>query len=387
MPGSICYDAARWQIGLSQRVCRQVGHDAGQHENVLQSCEAGMTTRRLRPLLLLAGAAILAVSLAAAFISTRSATAPAAIASKPADDSITCLGRISPDGDVIRVSARSISGQPSLVSELLVAEGDDVKRGQVLAVLNSRDQLDAAWRAATARQQVAERRLAQVKAGVKPADLAAQSAEIARLESELVNTETDFRRSKMLQESAVISAAEFDMKKLAVDAKAQQLRQARERLNSLSEVRDVDVALAQAEVEAATMAARMARIEYEQSQIRAPADGRVVEIHTWPGEEVKPDGILELARTNAMYVVAEVSERDISRVRRGQQATISGEAFTGQLQGVVERIGSKVAKNDVLNVDPTAMSDARVIETWIRLSMPEKAAGLIHGQVTVRITP
>jgi HlyD family secretion protein len=347
-----------------------------------------MTTGRLRPLLLLAGAMLLAVSLVAAIVASRSVSAPAALLpSNPADDSITCLGRISPDDGVIRISARSISGQPSLVSELLVKQGDRVKRGQVLAILNSRNQLEAGWRAALAQMHVAERRLAQVKAGVKQADLSAQSAVIARLESELSNARTEFGRYQMLRESAAISPAEFDAKKLAVDAKAHELRQAKERLNSLSDIRDVDVALAEAEVASAMMSARVARTEYEQSEIRSPIDGRVVEIHTWPGEEVQPGGILELAKPDPMYVVAEVSERDIARVRPGQAASVSSDALGAPLHGVVERIGTKVAKNDVLNVDPTAMSDARVVETWIRLDVSEKAAGLIHAQVTVRIAP
>ena len=125
---------------------------------------------------LLAGVALLAISLAVAFNSSWFSPAPPHHSHPtPADDFITSLGRISPDGDVIRISARSISGQPSLVSELLVKEGDAVKRGEVLAVLNSREQLEAGWRAAEARMRVAERRLAQVKAGVKPADLAVQA--------------------------------------------------------------------------------------------------------------------------------------------------------------------------------------------------------------------
>jgi len=348
-----------------------------------------MTTRRPHPLLLFVGAVLLAFSLAAVFVSTRSASssADALRSSNAADDSITCLGRISPDGHVIRVSARSISGQPSLVSELLVKEGEHVKRGQVLAVLNSREQLEAGWQAAEARRRIAQSRLAQVKAGVKPADLSGQRAEIARFESELGHAESEFRRYQSLQQAAVISTADFEAKKLDFDAKTQQLRQARERLNSLLEIRDVDVALADAEVASATMSARVAKIEYEQAEIRSPIDGQVVEIHTRQGEEVKPAGILELAKVDPMYVVAEVSDRDIARVRVGQRAIVSSDALTEPLGGVIERIGTKVAKNDVLNVDPAAMSDARVIETWIRLDTSDKAAGLIHGQVTVRITP
>lgn len=349
--------------------------------------DAPMTTRP-RPLFVLAGVALLAISLFALLISSRASSAP--IASMPADpeeDAITCLGRISPDGDVIRVSARSISGQPSLVGQLLVNEGDHVKRGQVLAVLNSRDQLEANWRAAVARMHVAERRLAQVKAGVKPAELAAQKAEIARLEAELQNLDTELRRFDALHKAVVVSASEFEAKQLAAEAKKQQLHQAREQLNALAEIRDVDVALAEAEVASAAMNARVARSEFEQTEVRAPVDGLVVEIRTWPGEEVKPAGILELAKVDPMYVVAEVAERDVGRVRRGQQATISGEALREPLRGTVERIGAKVAKNDVLNVDPTAPSDARVVETWIRLDDSAKAASLIHGEVTVRITP
>lgn len=345
-------------------------------------------TSRLRPLLLIGGVVLLTVALVAAFVSSRSAAAPVLVTpSDPANDAIACLGRISPDGDVIRLSARSISGQPSLVSQLFVQEGDWVERGQVLAVLNSRDQLEAAWRAAEAAMHVAERRLGQVKAGVKPSDLSAQRAEIARLESELTNARNELGRHEALLKAAVISTAEFDTKKLEVDARTQQLRQATERLNSLAEIREVDVALAEAEVASAAMAVRVARTEFEQSQIRSPVDGRVVEIHTWPGEELKPAGILELAKTDPMYVVAEVSDRDISRVRPGQRATVTSPALDAPLHGVVERIGTKVAKNDVLNVDPTAMSDARVVETWIRLDAPEKAAALIHGEVTVRIVP
>jgi HlyD family secretion protein len=347
-----------------------------------------MTIKALRPLLLLVGATVLVVSLAAVYLSSRSnASAITPVASNPKDDSITCLGRISPDGDVIRLSARSISGQPSLVSELLVKEGDLIKRGQVVAVLNSRDQLEASWRASEARVQVAQRRLAQVNAGVKPAELTAQEAEIARLESELNTAQTEYKRYQALEKAAVISGAEYDQKKLEVDAKTQLLRQARERLKSLAEIRAVDVALADAEVTSATMMARLARTEYEQTQIRAPIDGRVVEIHTWPGEEIKPEGIIELAKIDPMYVVAEVTDRDILRVRVGQKASVSSEALGAPVGGVVERIGTKVAKNDVLNVDPVAMSDSRVVETWIRLDSPERAAGLIHNQVTVRITP
>lgn len=102
-----------------------------------------MTAGKLRPRVRFAGAVLLAISLVAVIASRLwVSTSIASIPSRPDEASIVCLGRISPDGDVIRLSARSISGQPSLVSELLVKQGDLVKRGQVLAVLDSRTQED-----------------------------------------------------------------------------------------------------------------------------------------------------------------------------------------------------------------------------------------------------
>src|SRR5215475_522172 len=78
---------------------------------------------------------------------------------------VTCLGHIEPEDGTVRLGARSLSGQPSIVSELHVKEGDNVRAGQIVATLNSKDQLEAAWHQAEANVRVAEARLAQARAG------------------------------------------------------------------------------------------------------------------------------------------------------------------------------------------------------------------------------
>ena len=88
-----------------------------------------------------------------------------------------------------------------------------------------------------------------------------------------------------------------------------------------------------------------------------------------------------------MYVEAEVYETDIARVRPGQLATITSELFPGTMTGVVEVVGTTLAKNTVLPLDPVAFADARVFKVWIRLNQGEKVAGLIHGKVNVVIQP
>ena len=343
-------------------------------------------------LTVIGGGLLLAAIAGAAVLSRRSQTEPASVeasADRPTGPlaAITCLGRISPKDSVVKVSGRSLSGQPSIVSELLVKEGDMVEAGQLLAVLNSRDQLQAARDAMDTAVAVAERRLAQTKAGGKGADREVQTLEIAHIELELANAEADLRRWEELKQQRAVTIPDYNAKKLARDVLQQQLRQASERLRSLSEVRGEDVSVAEAELASARARARVAQAEWEQSQVKAPTAGRVVEIHTFPGEEIRPAGVLELANIEAMYVVAEVQEGDVRRLRTGQRATITGDALAEPLEGLVERIGSKVGKNDVINVDPIAMSDTRVVETRIRLTHPEKAAGLINAQVSVRIEP
>ena len=113
--------------------------------------------------------------------------------------SVVSLGRIEPEDGIITLSARSLMGQPSLVSELRVKEGDYVQRGQVLAILDSSAQLEGAWREAEGRLGLAQTQLEQVEAGAKTGDLAAQAAEIERTKAELANAENEQHRNHGLE--------------------------------------------------------------------------------------------------------------------------------------------------------------------------------------------
>jgi HlyD family secretion protein len=105
------------------------------------------------------------------------------------------------------------------------------------------------------------------------------------------------------------------------------------------------------------------------------------------GEEAGPGGLLDLGKTDSMYVEAEVYETDVARVRPGQKATMTSDLFSGELSGVVELVGATLAKNDVLPLDPVVFADARIFKVSIRLNDGAKVAGLVHGQVKVVIHP
>jgi len=123
------------------------------------------------------------------------------------------------------------------------------------------------------------------------------------------------------------------------------------------------------------------------SLVRAPIAGQVLAIHARAGERPGSDGIVELGRTGEMYAVAEVYETDISRVREGQQATITSPALPQPLTGRVERVGLQVGKMDVLDADPVAKTDARVVEVKIRLDASPDFHLLTYLQVKVEISP
>ena len=79
--------------------------------------------------------------------------------------------------------------------------------------------------------------------------------------------------------------------------------------------------------------------------------------------------IVDLGQSKQMYAVAEVYEKDIGRVHLGQRATITSlnGAFQRNLLGTVDEIGREIGKKDVLDTDPAADVDARVVEVKIHL--------------------
>jgi len=97
--------------------------------------------------------------------------------------------------------------------------------------------------------------------------------------------------------------------------------------------------------------------------------------------------MFEFGQTQTMYVVAEVYETDIGKISVGQRATITSDALSMDLTGTVERIGLKIGKKDVLDTDPVAKTDARVIETYILLDNSNAVARYTNLQVEVSIQP
>ncbi|WP_019501311.1 ABC exporter membrane fusion protein [Pseudanabaena sp. PCC 6802] len=337
---------------------------------------------------------------------------------------VTALGRLEPRGEAVHLSSTS-SLEGTRILQVLVKEGDAVRAGQMLAILDSRDRALAILKEAQGQLSVTQARLAQVKAGAKAGEIDAQTATIQRMEAELQgnvtaqvatverlaaelrNAETEYERYQKLSQEGVISASILDSKRLTFEsaqAKLQegratlkrirgsvqaQLNEAKANLNRIAEVRPTDVQVAEADVDRAIATVEKTKADLDLAYVRAPKAGRVLKVHIRPGEAIsdRGKGVFEIGQTDQIDVVAEVYETDIGKVQVGQSATITSPAFGGKLRGTVAQIGWEVGKKDILNTDPAAATDVRVVEVKIQLnsSSSKQVAGLSNLQVTVEI--
>ncbi len=340
----------------------------------------------------------------------------------PEIKTVTALGRLEPRGEVIQLSAPS-SAEGNRIEQLLVQEGNWVKAGQVIAILDSRARLQAALEEAQEQVRVAQANINRIRAGAQAGEIeaqraviarikaersnniAAQEATVARLEAELKNAQVEYQRYQKLSAEGAISASERDSKELTFEtaqkqleeAKAnltristatkEQLEEAKATLDRIAEVRPVDVDVAAAEVREAQAAVATAKAELDLAYIKAPQAGRVLDILTRPGEVVSSDGIARIGQTSQMYAVAEVYESDIGKIQVGQQATVTSNATSGELHGTVERIGLEVQRQEVINTNPAANIDAKIVEVRVRLDQEssQKVEGFTNLLVKVAI--
>ncbi|MEM7553974.1 MAG: HlyD family efflux transporter periplasmic adaptor subunit [Cyanobacteria bacterium P01_A01_bin.84] len=368
------------------------------------------------------------------------ANTPVSEVVEPKIKTVTALGRLEPQGEVIKLTApASAEGRGNRVEKLLVKRGDRVTLGQIIAVLDNRDRLSASLVEAKEQVKVARANLQKVKAGAKKGDIDAQKANIVRFQVEKdtevlaqqaaikrlevekateisaqkatikrflaqsKNARTEYQRNQSLYQEGAISASLRDSKSLEYStaqerlkeaqanlrriefSKEQQLEEARANLQrilssrkqqieagegtlrGIAQVRPVDVLAAQAEVDLALAAVKRAKVNLEQAYVRSPQAGTVFEIHSRPGEQVSNDGIVEIGQNNKMYVVAEVYQSDIRKVKIGQPAKIFSDSLSDELKGKVTEIASQVERQDVINADPSSNIDSRVVKVWIGL--------------------
>ena len=241
-----------------------------------------------------------------------------------APEAVAALGQLKPAGEVRRLAApvSGFGGTPRILA-LLVNEGDQIRKGQPLAIFDSRPQIEA--------------EIAEVD---------------AQIQSAAIEVELQQREVSRYAAAAKVGAAAM----VAYEEKQDELRRfQREGVELVAKRRSLETDLAE-------------------SELLSPVNGTVLKIHSRVGERPSSDGVMEVGASQSMEALVEVYESDINRISIGQPVTLTSEngGFQGTLEGRVERITAQVRQRQVLSTDPTGDADARIIEVDVVLS-PESA--------------
>ncbi|HQU43910.1 MAG TPA: efflux RND transporter periplasmic adaptor subunit [Pirellulales bacterium] len=338
----------------------------------------------------------------------------------PADSEVVALARLEPENGVV-----SLNGTPGdRLQELKVKLGDKVDKGSELAVLESRSlrqgelelaetQLREARERKTAEEHYAdavqaEAELAEEQAKLQELDAAAQEQKIAGLQAAHASAQQDLKRLEHVRQSKgdapgdeIVSDQQLAHQRLATEKAENELAAAQDEFTKLRQ--GIDLAHRQAlakrktaeanreripstvQLESLEKQVELARRRLELTVLRAPCDGKILKIFLTEGETLAQQPILQMADTRRTVAVAEVYEDDVRHLRLGAPARVTSQALGADLTGKVVYIGSMVAKNTVVSLDPTQSTDRRIVDARILLDDNPEARLLINLQVTARI--
>jgi len=252
-------------------------------------------------------------------------------------------GKADVEGGIIQVAARTAG----VVQQVFVQEGDEVKKGQVLARLE-----DAQPRLNVANAAAAESQAA---------------AQINLLEVQKQTAQREYTRLLPLKARNYVAGQTVDK---AQDA----IREA-----------DAQIVAQRAAVGTARAARNSAQYQLELTTVRAPADGRIVRRYANPGSgasTLNVSNMFDLEPKSDRIVRAEIVESDIPKIYVGQEAEIVPEAdptkvYVGKVKRRAEVFGARKLQSD----DPSQATDERVVEVVVSA---DKAPLLIGQRVLVK---
>ncbi len=233
-------------------------------------------------------------------------------------ETVSASGKVQPEVEV-KLSS-DVSGE---IVEMLVKEGDVVKKGQLLCKINPEIYISSFDRAVAG--------LNSTKAGYE-----SSKARLDQAQSQLKKAETAYQRNKKMFEEKVISASDWEIVKSAYEvAKAE------------VEAAEQGVSGAQYNVKSGSASVREAKENLNKTDIFAPVDGTVSKISRKKGERVAgtsfTDGteILRISNLQEMEVKADVGENDIIRIHLKDTALVEIDAYSPRkFKGIVTEIAN-----------------------------------------------
>jgi len=232
---------------------------------------------------------------------------------------------------------------PGRLVAIAVREGDRVEAGQELARLDA-EELVAAVDAARAQVAAAEARLAELRAGARPQEIATADAGLLAAERQVEDARRDADRATELFEGGAISRQALDKATTALEVASATRDQAEERRALVVEGPRTETLRAQeALVQQARAQQARAEAALSNALVVAPFAGLVTRRHREPGETVALGApVLTLLDPDDRWVRIYVREDQIGRVRIGQPAEVFADSHPGRAyEGEVVFIGSE----------------------------------------------
>ncbi|MEX1368973.1 MAG: HlyD family efflux transporter periplasmic adaptor subunit [Nannocystaceae bacterium] len=284
------------------------------------------------------------------------------------------LGTLVPNGDVVTLAVPSGAGDARIES-IEVEIGQRVEKGQIVAVLDNLDDRKRTVIAAEASVAVYEASLQQIKGSVS-SSRAETRALVRQLSTAAAEAKSDLERTEALFDGGLATAQELErarsrahQARLQVDgAKATLSRYGKRGVGS-----QADVLVASRNLESARAELERAQQDLGKAHVRAPMIGVVLDIHARPGERPGASGVMSLANIDEMTVEVEVFQAQIGQVSVGDPVEIAADALSTRLHGAVARIGLEVGRQTIIDGDPAANTDARVVTVVVALD-PESSA-------------
>ena len=302
---------------------------------------------------------------------------------------VTASGEIKPR-NYINIGTNAIA--PSRITDILVLEGQQVKKGQLLAKLES-VQPEAEVAAQRASLSSSEAESAASEASLKAADenIATAQASVERARAELERARINFARTEKLWAEKLVARQEFDQRKIELEAQAAALREAEARLQQVRAQRAQlasSLAAAQKRVNLAAANLKRAQDVLQRTMSVSPIDGMVTNLPVRVGETVVPgiqnssaSLIMTIADMSLITAEVKVDETDIVNVKLDQEADITIDAIPGKtFKGkVIEMGNTAILRSTGLAASQSAISSQEAKDFKVVIALTDPPAEIRPG--------
>lgn len=258
------------------------------------------------------------------------------------------------------------------IAAVLVQEGDHVKKGQVLARLDTsrlQPQLAVAEAQAAAQKAV----LARLQNGSRPQEIAQARANLDSAKADAENANLLYTRLKGLFARGTSTRQDLDNSKAALDVANAKVEVNQKALDlAIEGPRAEDVAQAKAQLQASEAQAALARAQLADATLVAPTAGVIRSRLMEPGDMASPQRpVFSLAVTDPKWVRAYVTGPDLGRVRPGMSASVTVDAFAHR--AFAGRVGfiSSVAEFTPKTVETPELRTSLVYEIRVFVQDPD----------------